>query len=207
MYIKIGPYKDFYGIYQFTNIFHKIGVSEDRCDKIGDWLTKTWIHDVCEWVNNKRIRTIKVRIDKYDTWNMDITLAHIILPMLHQLKETKHGCSDVNDEDVPKKLRRSSVSKGYKEHDWETDDNWEARWDWVMDEMIWAFSQINDNEGWEGEYCVKAGEWHFEDEKDGMSKMIWDKKPVVNNKGINAHRARMQNGFILFGKYYTGLWD
>jgi len=203
MYIKIGPYKDFYGIYDFTDMFHKIGVSEDRCDKIGNWLTKTWIHDVCEWVDNKKTRNIKVRIDKYDTWSMDATLAYIILPMLHQLKETKHGCPDVNDEDVPKKLRVREATH----HDGEVDDNWEARWDWVMDEMIWAFTQINDNEDWEKEYCEKAGEWHFEDEKDGMSKMVWDKKAVIDNKGIKAHRARMQNGFILFGKYYTGLWD
>lgn len=203
MYIKIGPYKDFYGIYDFTDMFHKIGVSEDRCDRIGNWLTKTWIHDVCEWVDNKKTRNIKVRIDKYDTWSMDATLAYIILPMLHQLKETKHGCPDVNDEDVPKKLRVREATH----HDGEVDDNWEARWDWVMDEMIWAFTQINDNEDWEKEYCEKAGEWHFEDEKDGMSKMVWDKKAVIDNKGIKAHRARMQNGFILFGKYYTGLWD
>ena len=203
MYIKIGPFKDFYGIYDFTDMFHKIGVSEDRCDRIGNWLTKTWIHDVCEWVDNKKTRNIKVRIDKYDTWSMDATLAYIILPMLHQLKETKHGCPDVNDEDVPKKLRVREATH----HDGEVDDNWEARWDWAMDEMIWAFTQINDNEDWEKEYCEKAGEWHFEDEKDGMSEMVWDKKPVIDNKGIKAHRARMQNGFILFGKYYTGLWD
>ena len=203
MYIKIGPFKDFYGIYDFTDMFHKIGVSEDRCDRIGNWLTKTWIHDVCEWVDNKKTRNIKVRIDKYDTWSMDATLAYIILPMLHQLKETKHGCPDVNDEDVPKKLRVREATH----HDGEVDDNWEARWDWAMDEMIWAFTQINDNEDWEKEYCEKAGEWHFEDEKDGMSKMVWDKKAVIDNKGIKAHRARMQNGFILFGKYYTGLWD
>jgi hypothetical protein len=203
MHIKIGPYKDFYGIYHFTDMLHKIGVSEDRCDKIGNWLAETWIDDACEWADKKRTRNIKVRIDKYDTWSMDTTLAHIILPMLHQLKETKHGCPDVNDEDVPKKLRVREATH----HDGETDDNWEARWDWVLDEMIWAFSQMNENEDWEKEYCVKPGEWHFEDKKDGMSEMVWDKKAVIDNKGIKAHRARMQNGFILFGKYYTGLWD
>jgi len=110
-------------------------------------------------------------------------------------------------DDFENKIHIVVHGKTKKEHDWETDDNWEARWDWVLDEMIWAFSQINDNEGWEREYYVKAGEWHFEDEKDGMSEMVWDKKPVIDNKGIKAHRARMQNGFILFGKYYTGLWD
>ena len=35
--------------------------------------------------------SVDVRIDKQDTWSMDYTLAHVILPMLIQLKETKHG--------------------------------------------------------------------------------------------------------------------
>ena len=36
-------------------------------------------------------QVVEVQIDPWDTWNMDHTLAHIILPMLIQLKETKHG--------------------------------------------------------------------------------------------------------------------
>jgi len=179
MYIKIGPYKDFYGIYDFTDMFHKIGVSEDRCDRIGNWLTKTWIHDVCEWVDNKKTRNIKVRIDKYDTWSMDVTLSYIILPMLKQLKETKHSAADVDDKDVPKKLRSISSPKKKKneiDHDpaglIAKNDNWFARWDWVLDEMIWAFSLHLEEDSW----------------------------PLKHDK-------RMQNGFRLFGKYYQNLWD
>jgi len=63
---------------------------------------------------------ISVRIDKYDTWSMDITLAHIIVPMLKQLKETKHGAPDVSDEDVPQHLRRTEVPVMA----YETDDNY-----------------------------------------------------------------------------------
>ena len=44
---------------------------------------------------------VNVQIDKWDTWNMDATLAHIIVPMLKQLKATKHGAPYVADEDVP----------------------------------------------------------------------------------------------------------
>jgi hypothetical protein len=42
-----------------------------------------------------------VHIDRYDTWSMDHTLADIILPMLKQLKETKHGSPNVDDEMCP----------------------------------------------------------------------------------------------------------
>ena len=39
-------------------------------------------------------------IHDYDTWNIDVTLAHIIVPMLKQLKEKKHGAPFVDNEDV-----------------------------------------------------------------------------------------------------------
>ena len=54
---------------------------------------------------DRRVQKIKVRIDKWDTWSMDHTLAHIVLPMLVQLKETKHGAPYVDPDDCPKDLR------------------------------------------------------------------------------------------------------
>lgn len=203
MHIKIGPYGDYIGVYQLADLLQKVGVSEEHCERIGDRLSKTQLNTFCEWVEDKRNRIIKVRIDKYDTWSMDTTLAYIILPMLKQLKETKHGAPNVDDKDVSKKLRSTSAPE--KENAWDTDDNWHDRWDWVLDEMIWTFSQVNTD--WQNSYYKDPGKWHFEDEKDGMSKMIWDKEPVINEKGLEAHEKRMQNGFILFGKYYSGLWS
>ena len=62
-----------------------------------------------------------VKIDHYDTWSMDHTLSHIVLPMLKQLKKDKHGSPLVDDEDVPEELR--STSAPAKENDWDIDDN------------------------------------------------------------------------------------
>ena len=53
---------------------------------------------------NGNDQKVKVQIDKWDTWNMDCTLAHIIHPMLVQLKATKHGAPNVDDCDVIKFL-------------------------------------------------------------------------------------------------------
>ena len=50
-----------------------------------------------------------VKIDYYDTWSMDHTLADIILPMLQQLKASKHGAPYVDDQDVPEELRSTSA--------------------------------------------------------------------------------------------------
>ena len=46
---------------------------------------------------------------------MDRTLAHIIIPMLKQLKETKHGSAMVDDEDLPPHMQHGDPYG---------DDNW-----------------------------------------------------------------------------------
>ena len=87
-----------------------------------------------------------VKIDRWDTWSMDHTLADIILPMLKQLQETKHGSPFVDDEDVPEELKSTSAPPKKEEYD--TDDNHFKRWDWVLDEMIFAF-ECKVDDSWE----------------------------------------------------------
>ena len=75
---------------------------------------------------------------------MDTTLAHVILPMLDQLRSTKHGSPHVDDEDVPAHLRSTAALP--KENDWDIDSNWHARWEWVLDHMIEAFNSKLDED-------------------------------------------------------------
>jgi len=143
-----------------------------------------------------------VKIDRWDTWSMDHTLAHIILPMLKQLNETKHGAPYTEDEDVPEYLRSHMAQP--KENEWDTDSLHFMRWDWILAEMIWAFEQE-----------LKDDDEHqfFDDSECGDEKFPWDKdgqylsKIKVDNEGLEAHQKRKANGFKLFGKYYQNLWD
>ena len=193
MKIYIGKYKYWFGPFHLAE---KILFWKDQDDtavwklgnKLGDiqWLTK-----LLEWIESKRKRKIKIHIDKYDTWNMDDTLAMIILPMLKQLKETKHGAPHVQNKDVPKGLRSSNPKDAYT-HD--IDENHFKRWDWVLDEMIFAFECKRDD--------TIEHEILFSKplEKDGS----------LNKKGLkeyNKHKKRVDNGLRLFGKYYNSLWD
>ena len=145
----------------------------------------------------RKNRRVDVRIDKYDTWGMDSTLALIILPMLKQLKENKHGSPYVDDEDVPPEYR-------------DVNEKIHEAWDWVMGEMIWAFEQ-KCRDDWESDYQIEEGELGkpIEVEIDGqiLHEMNWVKEPVWDWDGRQAHQDRMSNGFRLFGKYYEGLWD
>ena len=61
MKVYIGPYRNWWGPYQLANLLQKVGVSDDRCDKIGEWLSDTWVDDLCQWIDSKEKRKIKVR--------------------------------------------------------------------------------------------------------------------------------------------------
>jgi len=185
------------------------------CEKWSDRLEP--ISRAIMWVLDRVHPPINyVKIDKWDTWSMDHTLAHIVLPMLKQLKATKHGSPFVDDEDVPEHLR--STAAPAKENEWDTDANHFLRWDWAMDEMIFAFEcKIDDS--WQDAF------------RSGDHDILWVPVDAAGNKvpkgehkyyqmdrgpndtyqcdydAMKVVEARIQNGFRLFGKYYQGLWD
>ena len=170
-----------------------------------------------QWVLDRVHPRIQyVKIDRWDTWSMDHTLAPIILPMLKQLQATKHGAPFVDDEDVPEHLR--STAAPAKENEWDTDANHFLRWDWALDEMIFAFEHKVDD-SWEDEFRegeidwvtvpvdkdgneVPKGEHKYYQMKDGPNHTY-----KCDYEGMEKVQARMKNGFRLFGKYYEALWD
>jgi hypothetical protein len=123
-------------------------------------------------------RKVEVRIDKQDLWNLDHTLAQIIYPALVRLREIKHGAPFVADSDVPDELRNG------KPDDVGTDEKWFDRWNWVLDEMIFAFDQH------------RTGDW-----EDQFYQGEFDRD------GVDVMQARIDNGTRLFGVYYHSLWN
>ena len=161
---------------------------------------------------DKRKQKIKVRIDKWDTWSMDHTLAHIIVPMLKQLKETKHGAPWVDDSDVPEELKSTSAPP--KENEYDTDGNYFKRWDWVLDEMIFAFESKEDDR-WQDQFFSGTYDWSTKaiefDENGKPTRSLLVKGPNdtanIDHKGMKEYQKRISNGLRLFGKYYENLWD
>jgi hypothetical protein len=169
---------------------------------------KTWLYKFLSWIDSKKKRTIKVHIDRWDTWGMDDTLAHIILPMLKQLKETKQGAPYVDFSDVPKELYVNEELTEEQKDLGEVDDKHFERWDWVLDEMIFAFESKRDD-SWEEQF--ESGEWDMKWKKieGGMSEMIEGPNHTIKYdwEGRKKYQERISNGFRLFGKYYESLWD
>ena len=132
----------------------------------------------------------EVILHDYDTWSMDHTLALIALPMLKQLKATKHGVPYMDYEDMPEHLQY--VRRAYdpraiydmidqsQQPEWDDLNEMEFQrqikcWDWMLDEMIWAMEQVLED----------SIEYELDTE----------------------HHDRVHNGLKLFGKYYRALWD
>lgn len=155
-----------------------------------------------------------VKIDYYDTWSMDTTLSPIILPMLKQLRQHKHGAPAVDYDDVPARLRPTTQQVARYRLKGETDPKFFKRWDWVLDEMIWAFEQLCDEHN---DAKFFSGEWDMTDEacewdangKATLFKMIAGPNHTYKFDSVayQKHAKRISNGTRLFGKYYQSLWD
>lgn len=245
MRVYIGPYpNDWWNTRRFENwwlrwhhgVESHYELEDEDLDKYDRWVEKlcghwqTVLNATVNKIVRHRKRKIKVRIDPEDTWSMDNTLAHIIVPMLHQLKASKHGSPFVDDKDLPAHLKLSKRErKVFDEGHWNkklktteeeqdaANKKFHAGWEWIIDEMIFAFeSELTD---WEDQF--QSGEHdHVSVPVDAEGNEVpssdakyfrWDKGPndtfKIDWAARDAYAARRQNGFRLFGKYYQSLWD
>jgi hypothetical protein len=102
--------------------------------------------------------------------------------MLKRLKEQKQGSALVDPCDCPEELYPSELAganNGY------TDNTIHERWAWMLDELIWTFTQLLPD-------CKEQEKYYSE---KGVTDEYWE------------YDARIQRGLMLFGKYFRGLWD
>lgn len=140
-------------------------------EKLDNFLNRNILHHF-DFLFSNRERKMEIRVDDYDVWSADYTLASIIVPVLKKLKEKKNGIPFILQEDVPSHIGVNC--DGYSEE----------AWNWILDEMIWAF-----------EFSIK--------EKDD-SEFIEDNLDYLQ---YTMNRERATRGRILFAKYFHSLWD
>ena len=230
MRVYIGKYKNFIGPFQIAEFLCFWAKKEkdeygyehtaDWVHNFGEWLSggekeDSWLMKLCLWIENKRKRKIKVKIHNYDLWSMDHTLAYIILPMLKKVKENKRGTPFTDDEDVPEELRSTSAPP--KENDYDTDDNFERRWEYILDEIIFAFEcELDDS--WEDAFSsgkhdtkwipvdINGNEVPEEEAKLYRMNKGENDTYTCDYEGMKVVHERIHNGFKLFGKYYQSFW-
>ena len=163
---------------------------------------------------SKENREEKIEIHSYDANNVDVTLAHIIAPLLMQLKEVRRGAPFVDSDDVPIKLQMTDEELTEFTAEGNTDTKWFDRWDYIIGEMIFAFqSKLED---WDEQFKSGEDDLNFvkiTDKKYENDEELYTLVHGPNHtrkydvKEIEKYQARMTNGFRLFGKYYESLWD
>lgn len=230
MRVYMGPYVNWWRSYFYNDYMDKkynydwdgpTNNFERVLEKIAnalDWCYSVTINKYFAWKSRK----IKVKIHHYDTWGMDNTLAYIILPMLKQLKATKHGSPFVDQEDLPEHLRLSErETKVNDEGHWNKElnateeemkaasDKFFSQWNWVLDQMIWSFEQeISEDADYKNYYDPYEPEEIIEDDENGLFDKEWRiKMGKFNHDKYKAYQERKQFGFTMFGKYYQALWD
>jgi hypothetical protein len=162
-------------------------------------------------------RKIDVKVERWDTYSMDHTAALIILPLLLQLKQTKHG--------VPSGLvtrTGGDTDNNYcfdfiQEDENVVFDKLCEQWDEILDKMIWSFQQLVDD-SYDSKYHhghMKLG-WkpiEITNPSTGQVEKAYemvDENPGehwYDHVGHTLHEERIQEGLELFGKYYRNLWD
>jgi hypothetical protein len=84
------------------------------------------------------------------------------------------------------------------------------RWNWVLDEMIFAFEHLVDDK-WEEKFS--SGHinivWVNDEEHPKLKRMEHGPNHTYkcDYEGLQKVYDRIDNGLRLFGKYYRNLWD
>ena len=156
-----------------------------------------------DYPNGDEERKVEIEIHPYDSWDAGRTIAMIAVPLIKQLKEQTKGAPYVDDEDVPEELKSTSAPP--KENDYDIDDLHFARWDYVLDCMIWSFEQHANYDQEEDKF------FHWDETQSAPEGSVLNDlglgKCEIDKEGLDAYHARKQKGFVLFGKYLRNCWS
>lgn len=118
--------------YQFrNNLFQYLF---DCVHVIESWKATKFLYKIL----NFPLKKDKIEIHDYDLWNLDVSLATIIVPCLKRFKEKNINISPFN-EDLPQHLHHDRLGT--------TDEDFEKgkkASEYILNEMIWAFETISD---------------------------------------------------------------
>lgn len=135
------------------------------------------------WVSNILTKLVKdkIKVTTLDVYDADVTMAKVILPVLETYVQHKQSYGFVDDCDVPANLK---TGFDYDE------TNLKKKWDYVLEEMIFAFRAISNSRMFIHDFHEETTEW---DKSYSCAVMELEK--------------RINNGTALFGKYFSSIWS
>jgi hypothetical protein len=173
----------------------EVGWIPDNVDDKLQWFLDVTINSFLHIFDRRSI----IKFNRSDFLCIDSTLSDIILPLVKEVKREKQGVPCIDNEDVPEVELLT------------------AKWDYVLDEIIFAFEKLKEG-GWEDEFHSGHIDFKFvpvdkegnEVPEEEAELFRMDRGPNDTSKldieGLKAMDTRIQNGTMLFGKYYRALW-
>jgi len=167
-----------------------------------------------------------------ETWSAYTSIAKYALPRLKYLKDHTHGTPTQmfelpTHEQLAIKAyeiylkRIENGEDGTPEDDWKSaemhffstynkaqSDAASKKWAETLDEMAYALEWCI-NEDWDKE-GIRTGETEPIDPNDELDKMCYqygEEKPVYDWNRMKEVQERVNNGLLLFGKFFQNLWD
>jgi hypothetical protein len=203
--------KNWYSKHQFCHDWsyrenEKLEQWKQREARLEKWVPE-WPFRLINWIirANKPKKDL-IKIDYWDLWGFDCSIAQVIYPALIKIKEKKHGTPMSFFDHVPDERLHQTTDEDNKIA--------EQKWEDTLDQMIWSFGElVNDNFN-EPNYLLKL-EWKFKpvEGHPGLSELDTPKHTEDEEKLIEQWRVdtktyhdRMQKGFELFGKHFQSLW-
>ena len=225
MKVKIKRYPHFRTTVKLEEFLEeKINISENISENLCKPIQ--FILNIINKVDEYLMAKNTIKIHHYDTWSTPDTLSLIVLPMLLQLKKTKHGAPIVDDEDLPESLRYTPEELEKIKKNECVQKFWD-RWDYVIDRMIYSFDYLANNKENEkieefttidndalflrfGEKAENTLDLYKITEKNGVG-FSGGKNGTryysLDYEKIKEHEEYVDEGFKLFGKYYRNLCD
>ena len=228
MRVKIGKYPNYFGPYKIAEkLCFWVNASDDsyyvhalsdlltygkvrKTPKVGeitnfnDDSKYTLFYKFLLWIDSFKERKVKVKIDNYDTFNLDNTLALIIHPALKEYKKHIQSVPDnIDQNDVPENMRIEENCDVYDKI-----PAYEKQWNYIVDEMIFAF-EMKITDDWDDQFYSGQSDMKVKQLENGLSELISGENDTfkVDHEGLEKCQKRIDNGLMLFGKYYNNLWN
>jgi len=158
-------------------------------------------------------RVIEITIDEYDCYDLDVTLAMVILEGLKKFKaESRLGYpAQLYDETSfgDENGQLSFSGEGFDISDKAQYEYMMNYWDSILDKMIWSFEQIIDPNSTDSFFKQKPkfNTYTVDDMLVHEPEIHELGHTSIDMAGLAAHNKRVNEGLLLFAKYFQSLWD
>lgn len=132
---------------------------------------------------SKKDRKVKIKIDNYDLWSLDHTLAMVIYPAVKLIAKHKVGTPMSMFSDRCHELMQMGTqpTAALKREYTKLNKAGHKKWQDTLNEIVWTFHQLAEVEEFEA--------------TEGMTR-----------KQEDAYHQRIKDGLHLFAEYYRALW-